>query len=386
MGKKVGIVSYGIMKYQGLNDIDMWNEEATFNVSKQALDKVGLTREDLDMAVVSTMDGADGLMISSSFTSPAAGGYKKETIRVENSAIHCVMTGVASILSDNADLVMVASADTVGMDFGWVTNSIQDQFFRGPLGFNALQSYGLLSMDCMRKHDIAEDDFALVASKNYQCGATNPFAHITNAYSVEEIMASPLVSWPLRTLEIGPLSSGAAAIILASEEKLEGLTDYPIWITGMGAATNPYSGSWKELTGMGALKKAADKAYRMAMIKNPKEDIDFMEINNPFSPFELLAYEGLGICGEGAGLGLLRDGVTSFSGDLPVNLSGGSLCTNSPNSGGIFRIIQAIMQLKNESEGNGMKNARRGLVHDSDISVGAIGGDSHAVLIIEKEA
>jgi len=384
MGKKVGIVSYGIMEYGDHGAIRKWADEATFIVARQALDKVGLNRDDLDVVVISTMDAFDGITISNGLLVPAAGAYAKESVRIENSGIHCVMSGMASILSDSADIVIVASADTVKTDFGYVTNSNQDQFFRGPLGFNAYQSYGLLSMDYMRRSGATENDFALAASRNYQNGKTNPFGHVKKAYSTEDIMASPMVSWPLRELEIGRPSYGASAIILASEEKAKQLTDEPIWLTGIGAATNNYSGNWSELSELRAMKKACTKAYSMAGIKNPKDELDFIEVLNVFSPFELMAYEALGICKEGKGVNMLRDGKTLIDGDIPVNPSGGAMCTNAYNSGGIYRTIQSIKCLNNDNGGTKVKNARRCLLHDSDIGIGAVGGDSHAVLIMEK--
>ena len=386
MDKKVAIVSYGIIKYRGLNDIGMWNDEATFIASKQALERVGLKREDIDAVVISTMDGLDGITISNGLLVPAAGAYEKESIRIETSGIHCVISGVASILSGNSGLVMVSSSDTIEIDPGYVTNSNQDQFFRGPLGFNALQSYGLLSMDYLRKSGATEEDFILAAHKNYQCGTTNPYAHITRDYSMDEIAVSPLTCWPLLELEVAGLSNGAAAIILASEEKAREITENPVWITGVAAATNSYFGSWQELSGMGALRRAAKFAYKMAGVQDPRSELDFMEIYNLFSPFELIAYEALGICAPGEGALLLREGATSPEGDLPVNLSGGSLCTNGPNSSGIFRVVQSFRQFNNDGIGIKAKNPKRGLVHDSDMGIGVVGGDSHAVLIMEKEA
>ena len=85
------------------------------------------------------------------------------------------------------------------------------------------------------------------------------------------------------------------------------------------------------------------------------------------------------------GCDLLREGVTYPEGDLPVNLSGGSLCTNGPNSSGLFRVIYSVMLLRNEELGDELSNLRRGLVHDGDVGIGAIGGDSHAVMILERE-
>ena len=383
--QKVAIISYGILPYTGLGELGIWNDEATFLVAKQALDKVGLTADDLDTVALSTMDGMDGITISNSILAPAAGGYKKESIRLENSGAHSAISGIAGILSGSADLIMVASSDTIKADFNYFTNSTLEPFFRAPLGFNHYQSYGLLAMDYLKNSNVTEYDFALAASKNYQRGTSNPLAHIKKAYTLDEIMESPMVSWPLRSLEIAGLSNGAAAIILASEDKARELTKNPVWITGQGAGVNPYFGSWQELSGMAALKKAAQKAYDSAGIKDPGTELDFIEISNPFSPFELMAYESLGICEQGGGARLLRDGVTSVGGKLPVNISGGSFCANGPNSAGIYRIIQAMMILNNEMNDTDIKSPKKGLVHDSDMIVGAIGGDSHAVLIMEKE-
>jgi len=386
MEQKVAIVSYGLLNYRGPNEIGRWNDEATFLVAREALERVGLKRDDIDAVVIGTMDGLDGITISNGLLVPAAGAYKKDSIRIENSGLHCVISAMASILCGSAEIVMVGSSDTIEMDFGYVTNSNQDPFFRGALGFNARQSYGLLAMDYLRKTEAAEADFAKVAAKNYQCGSRNRFAHVQTAYSEEEVMASPLVSWPLRRLEISSLSNGAGALILASERKARELTDSPVWITGIAAASNSYLGSWSELSGQKALKKAAARAYQTAGLKSPREELDFMEIFNPFSPFELMACEALGVCPDGKGCQLLRDGVIYPEGSLPVNLSGGSLCTNGPNSSGLFRIIHAVKLLQNETEEMKLPNARRGLVHDGDIGIGAVGGDSHAVMILEKEA
>jgi len=385
MDQNVAIVSYELMNYKGPNELGMWNDEATFVVAKQALGKVGLKKEDVDAVVIATMDGQDGITISNGMLAPAAGAYERDSIRVENSTLHCVMSGMASILSGAAEVVVVASSDTIEFDFDYITNANQDPLFRGPLGLNAWQSYGLLAMDYLRKSKATEADFARVAAKNYLCGSRNPFAHIRNAYSEEEILESPMVGWPLRRLELSRMSSGAGAFVLASEKKARELTDSPVWIKGIAASTNGYTGSWQELTSQKALKTAAKKSYQMAGIKDPGKDLDFMEIFNPFSAYELMAYEALGTCPEGQGCDLLREGLTYPDGDLPVNLSGGSLCTNGPNSSGLFRVIQAAMLLRDEALGGEPGNLRRGLVHDGDVGIGAVGGDSHAVMILERE-
>ena len=71
MNPREAIVSYGIIPYAGANEIGMWNDEATFSVTRQALDAVGLSREDVDSVVISTMDGLDGITISNGLLAPA---------------------------------------------------------------------------------------------------------------------------------------------------------------------------------------------------------------------------------------------------------------------------------------------------------------------------
>jgi len=388
MEQNVAIVSYDLLNYKGPNELGMWNDEATFLVAKQSLEKVGLKKEDVDAVVIATMDGQDGITISNGMLVPAAGAYERDSIRIENSTLHCVMSGMASILSGAAEVVVVASSDTIEFDYDYITNANQDPFFRGPVGLNARQSYSLLAMDYLRKTKATEADFARAAAKNYQCGSRNRFAHIKNAYSEEEILMSPMVGWPLRRLELSSMSSGAGAFVLASARKARELTDSPVWIKGIAAGTNSYLGSWEELSSQRALRSAAKKSYQMAGIQDPGKDLDFMEIFNPFSAYELMAYEALGICPEGQGCDPLREGLTYPDGELPVNLSGGSLCTNGPNSSGLFRVIYSVMLLRNEELGgqpDSLGNLRRGLVHDGDVGIGAIGGDSHAVMILERE-
>lgn len=385
MVERVAILGYGLVPYRGVHEVGTWSDEAVFDAITQALGNVGLQPQDIDSVEVPSVDAFDGLNISNGLLAPAAGGYGKDTSRAETSGMHSTGSALRRILSGSADVVAVVSADTVEFDPDYVTNIIQDPIFRGPLGFNAAQSYGLLCMDYMRRSGATEYDFAEVASKNYQCGALNDQAHIRRAYTTEEIQASEVACWPLRKLELGPMSHGAVALLLASETKASAIIDNPVWITGYGTATTAYNGSWKELSGPAGLQAAAQKACTMAGVKQVRGEINFVEIANQFAPFELMAYEALGLCGTGKGPALLEEGVTYPDGDLPVNLSGGSLCTNGANSGGVFRIAQAMRQLRNGGGNTNQRAFRKALVHDSDQILGAVGGVSHGVMILEQE-
>lgn len=381
---KVAIVSYGVLPYTSADEIGMWSDEATFKVTREALAKINLSAEKIDTVILSSMDGLDGITISNALMAPAAGAFKKESTRIENGGIHCTISAIAGILSGSADIVVVASSDTIKTNLDYVSNATQDSVFRAPLGFNQDQSFGLLATECLKNTDATEDDFAAVAAKNYRNGTQNSLSHVKSGYGEEAIKSSEMASWPLTELQIAKPSYGAAALIFASEETAKKLTDNPVWVTGVGVGTNSYFGSWDELSGNAGLEKAAKKAYEKAGIKNPAEELDFVEIANPFSAFELMAYEKLGLCEKGKAADLLRNGATEIDGSIPVNISGGSLSTNGLNSSGVFRMIQAVRIMNGEIEGVDIENPNKALVHDSDMNISAVGGDSHAVLILEK--
>jgi len=380
--KRVGIVSYGLTKYKG--ETEMLGEELIFKVCKSVLDKAGIPREALDAVVIASQDFNDGITISLGPLVPAAGGYNsnKEAVRVESGGVFGIISAYASILAGGANCVMVASADTTEFDPMTISNMSYDPFFRRDIGTNSAIAGAMVATSYMQKHGAKEVDYALIAAKNYAAGALNPYAHIKNGYSAEEVLASSLIAWPLRAYECSPISYGGAALLLASEERAMELCDDPVWITGCGMSSERYFGHWSEIVQMSALRAACQDAYRRAGIKAPAKEIGTVEVSSPFAPLELLEYEALGLCENGAALKILHEGVTSIEGKLPVNIAGGNLCTNGPNSDGLFKTIQAVMNLKNELP-SAKSNAEKAVVHDSDLYLG-FPGASHAVLVLER--
>jgi len=374
---RIGIIGYALDKYVGDSPCD--SEQMGFQVAKRAREMAGVEREEITSVHNSTMDLFDGITISNGILLPAAGGYSRDGTRIQNGAIFAIISACASILSGDSEIAVVSSADSVEFDMLRVTQASAHYFLERPLGLNHIMSYALFSSTFMNRYGINEEDIAQVAAKNYEAGSTNEYAHVKEGYSFEDVMNSSLVSYPLRLYEIALMQSyGGAALILTSEEKAKQYTNSPIWITGFGVSSNPVN--FEDLIEMPALRTSSKEAYKMAGIKNPREELEVIEVNNPFSLYELAAYEALGLCEERQSPDLLREGVTSRDGELPVNPSGGTLCTNAPNSNGLFRTIQAAMYLKNGKR-SGKGNA---VVHDSDMSIGLV-GDSHAVMILERE-
>jgi acetyl-CoA C-acetyltransferase len=373
---KVGIVGYSLTTFR--DDADMSSDELVFVAASAALKDAGVDRGELDAVSVASIDAYDGITISNGWTAPAGGGYGKDATRIQGGGVAAVMSAYASILSGAAELALVAGGDSVRFDDTVTSNASYDVFFNRPIPLFNVSSYALLATSLLRSGAATEDDFAMVAAKNYRDGAGNRWAHVRAGYSIGDVASSPMTCWPLRALEIAPCSKGACALVLASERKARELSDNPVWITGIAGGSTPCFGSWAETMEMKGLRRAITRSYRMAGIGNPAKDVDTFEIFSPAAPFELAYYEPLGLCGKGGALELLRGGITSGSGALPVNPSGGALCTNPGNCGGVYRVASALNYLRDH------EGARRAVVQDSDINLGIM-GETYHVMVVEKE-
>jgi len=366
---KVGIIGYALVGFT--DEVNIRTDELVFKAAKAALDRAGLTREELDVSVITSLDAYDGITISNGLMAPGAGGYEKDATRIQGGGVGAIMSACASILSKSSRIAIVAGADATVFDDPIISNASYDAFFRRPLGMSNQAGYGLFATSLLRDRGITEKDFAALAARNYRSAAQNPNAHRKKSYSSEEILDSPMVYWPLRQLELGPVSRGGAALVLALEEKARELSRDPVWVTGIGGGSNPYYGSWSDLVDLKGLKHACRKAYSMADIKDPAAEIDAAEIHNPFAPFEIPVCEALGLCQKGQGLDFLLEDKKL------INTSGGALGTNPPACGGYFRTIQALECLKKNDR------AKRAVVQDSDINLGFF-GETYHVLVLEK--
>jgi acetyl-CoA C-acetyltransferase len=381
--EKVAIIGYALTNY--VDKCEVRSDELIFKAAGEAIQKARIRREDIDFVVVATADAYDGITISNGLLAPAAGAYNRDSIRLENGGGSALGSACAAILGGAAEIVMVSSADAVTSDPIQISNKSYDPFFLRPIGMNYIISSAMIATKYMHRYHVTEYDYALMAAQDHSAAANNKFAHVKTEYSVEQILASPVISWPLHQHEICPVSSyGAAAIILASEEKAKSLCDRPIWITGFGMGSERYFNNWNHVAKLPGLVHAAQKAYKMAGIRNPRKQIQAVETCGFVAPLDLMQIEALGFCDQGEGKDLLRHGVLSPTGDLPVNFSGGALCTNGLNSGGLFRTIQGVMYLRGELSIS-KDNAHRAIVCDSDANLGFPGG-SYAVLILEKGA
>jgi acetyl-CoA C-acetyltransferase len=231
------------------------------------------------------------------------------------------------------------------------------EFAVGIMGFAAAYWHGR-----MKRLGHTEEAAAMVAVKNRHNAMVNPKAHVKREVTVEEVMASRPLCWPIKILDVPPISDGACAVILAEGSDALAITDRPAWIHGMAYYSEADNGPDRTMLQSEPLQIAAAKVYKEAGITNPLRQFDVAEVQEPYTCFELSYYEGLGLCPEGGAAELIMSGATSMTGELPVNPSGGCLGANPIGATALIRLAEAAMQVTGKAGAHQVAGAERALV------------------------
>ena len=218
-----------------------------------------------------------------------------------------------------------------------------------------------------------EDILAQVAIKNHSNGSFNPYAQFRKIITREDYLKSQMVSFPLRLYDCAPITDGAAAIILTSEPT-------PIKVSGIGHATDTAAVRHRaSFTSFNSTKEAAQKAYAMAQL-NPS-DVQFAEVHDAFTLFEIIGTEDLGLFPPGEGWKALEEGITHLRGRLPINPSGGLKARGHPvGASGLAQLVEIVYQLREEAgKERQLERAEVGLAQ----SIGGL-GNNNLVTILER--
>jgi len=248
-------------------------------------------------------------------------------------------------------------------------------------GLTAPPCFALAAQRHMAEYGTTEEQLALVGVKNHTHASQNPNAHFQQGATLEQVLGSRMIASPLRLFMCSPITDGAAAVILASEERARDLTAHPVWIRGTGQALDGFTLSSlpEDYSHWPAMKRAADSAYRMAGV-GPR-DVDLAEVHDCFAIAELIAYEELGFCQKGEGGQFVQKGRADYGGDVVVNPRGGLIgCGHPLGATGVAQAAEVFTQLRGEAGPRQVANARVGLTHNNS------GMGEHVVMIYGREA
>jgi acetyl-CoA C-acetyltransferase len=224
--------------------------------------------------------------------------------------------------------------------------------------------FAMMAVDHMHRYGTTEEQLAKVAVKNHKHGSLNPKAHFQKLITVEDVLSSRPVAWPLKLYDCCPRSDGASAIVLTSPEIAKKFTDTPVNIIGSGQAQDSLSLFDREnFSSMRVTRLAAEQAYTQAGVS--AGDIDVAELHDCFTIAEIIAYEDLGFCARGKGGALIEEGVTYLGGRLPVNTSGGLKAKGHPvGATGTAQACEIYLQLTNQAGRRQVDGAEIGLTEN----------------------
>ena len=207
---------------------------------------------------------------------------------------------------------------------------------------------GLMARLYMNKYKCPYETLAKIAIKNHFNATLNPNAHFQKTITLEKVLNSPLIADPLRLYDFCPISDGAAALVLAPFDVAKQYVPNPIKLAGIGVATDTHLiHNRKNLLEMNSVKIAANQAYKMAKLE-PK-NINLIELHDMATILEIVQYEDLGFAKKGEGWKDVNNGITSRTGSLPINTSGGLKAKGHPiGATGVAQIVEITHQLQNK--------------------------------------
>jgi len=366
MSKKVAIVGVGYTNFRSTTP-DLSYRELTYEAATKAYEEAGVDpRKDIDSFVSTAEDFFEGYSIADEYCPDQLGAVLKPVNTIAGDFLQSLITAYMMILTGRLDIVAVQAMSKASnmTTLGELELFAFDPVFNRPLAENPHFVAGLEMNRYLHDTKTTREQCAKVVVKNKKNALNNPYAGHGAKITVEDVLNSEIISYPLTHLDISPASDGAVVMVLASEEIAKKLTRKPIWIRGVGWCSDTFSlenRDWGEST---STRLAAEMAYKMADIDNPKKEIDVVELSDIYSYKELQHLEALKFCNKGEAGKMIDNGITEIGGELPVNPSGGSLGVGHLyECSGAQKTLEIVLQLRGEVGKRQVKNANIGLAH-----------------------
>jgi len=369
-----GMIDFGELFEQSIDDMA---EQAFLNAVEDV--DHGIEPGEIDAAWFGTLDIA-GDASSGLGASHATGLFNIPLSRVENACATgstAFRQATTAVRAGQADVALVLGAEKMRDSAeGLIEGAALDQVWRGR-GVTMPAFFGMRATRHMHQYETTREQIAKVSVKNHENGSKYPHAHYRFTCDVDDVVNGPQVTYPLNLYDCCPVTDGAAATIIVSEDVVEEYTDDPVWVAGSGLSTDSLlRGGDEALVGFPASTQAASQAYEEAGIT--AEEIDVAEVHDCFTITELVTYEDLGFCEKGKGGEFIDSGAPELDGEKPVNPSGGLLAKGHPiGATGVAQINEIYEQLRGEAGAVQVGNdPEYGLQHNAGIGRNATGSIS----------
>ncbi len=354
--RKVAVVGAGMTKF--VRRAQETGKELSWQAARMALESCEMTLDDIDAVCMGTApDAFDGVHRKGEYLSDGAGGWGKPYMRSYvggGTGVFSAIQGWYHVASGMFDTCLVVCEEKMSTYYPHAQAAfltIFDHTTERPLKPNLLWIFALEMNRYMQTYGISSEDIARVAVKNKRNAAGHPSALLGDPdITVQDVLDSEVLAWPVRRYDVSPLSDGAVAIVLTAEDVAEKVTDRPIWVQGVGWNLDTAYWTNRDLAYPQYVENAARAAYEMAGIKEPRQEIHIAEPYDPFDYKELHHLEGLMLADRGQAPQLVADGVTDRDGAMPVCPSGGLLGVGNPiAAAGLMKVAELFWQLRGEA-------------------------------------
>jgi acetyl-CoA acetyltransferase len=373
----------------GMHEWGKWGRpfvEYGLAAARDALNDAGLTWRDIQFVsgADTIRNGYPGFVSGATFAQALGwtGARVSSVYAACASGAVAIASARAQILAGLCDVALVVGADTTPKGFfapvGGERRDDPDWLRFHLMGATNPTYFALYARRRMDRFGATEEDFAQVKVKNARHGLANPYARYRKEVTIDDVLGSPMVADPLRLLEICATSDGGAALVLSSMDfarrhsggaaplvTIDAVStvtpsfpntviEMPNFATDSAAALSAPAG---DAAAGGFRPSIASAAYAEAGIG--PEDVNLAEVYDLSSALELDWYEDIGLCGEGEAEKLLRDGVSSLGGRVPVNPSGGLSCFGEAiPAQAIAQVCECVWQLRGDAAGHQVEDAR----------------------------
>ncbi|MEE4164933.1 MAG: thiolase domain-containing protein [Desulfocapsaceae bacterium] len=356
MSNRVAVIGVGMTKF--MRRAQESPGELAAQAVRMALEDSGLDIDDIDAVTLGTApDAFDGVHMKGEHLIAGAGGANKPYMRHFIGGATGVMSpihGWMHVASGKYNTCMVVAEEkmspcTPHPAGAFIT--IFDRVTEQPLELTLIHIFALEMARFMHVYGYSERDLAEVSAMIKKNALHHPAAQVAVDITADDVLNSPLLSWPVKRFDISPTSDAAVAIILANERVARALKKAPVFIEGVGFRLETAYWCARDLCYPDYVAMAARDAYKMAGVVDPARDIDFFEPYDPFDYKALHHLNGLLLDKTGRKVReLFESGNLHRDGTHPMCPSGGALGVGNPIAAtGLMKIAELYFQLSGQA-------------------------------------
>jgi acetyl-CoA C-acetyltransferase len=351
----LGIIGVGQTPYRRRHEES--TPELVSAAVSEALADAGIDIGDVDIVIGGfAPDGLAGENCPDKIFLPAAGAVGRWSMRVNTggtTGIAAAYTAMDLLEAGYGNVAVAVGVERMAqaLDVPAVFNSIFDPIYERDIGISTISMGALRATRMMARWGYTPEVWAQVARRNFDHASRNPLAQITRTYSVEEVLTSRMLAWPIRQLDACPISEGVCAVVVSRAEALGGYTRPVAWVRGRASISDTYNMGDRfdrpagDLVDLLSLRMSADRAFAQAGIPSAAA-ADVVEIHAPFTHAETMAYAPLRFCEAADGPDLVASGFGSWDRRPVINPSGGPQAANPVGATALVRLAECALQVR----------------------------------------